>query len=108
MSGDPYADQYDFLGGEGATLPTSADGETRGRFEYRHKDARLTMRLPEDLLRAIKDAAAREGIPYQRFIRRALEDKLRLIDEPRDTSDSAAKVLPLEEATGLDGAEDGL
>ena len=45
-------------------------------FEFSAKDARVTMRLPEALVGAIKAAAAGEGIPYQRFIRRALEQAL--------------------------------
>jgi predicted DNA binding CopG/RHH family protein len=31
------------------------------------------MRLPKTLLTAVKDIALREGMPYQRFIRQALE-----------------------------------
>ena len=31
------------------------------------------LRLPEELLQAIQDRAKREGIPYQRLIRQALE-----------------------------------
>lgn len=48
-------------------------GMKRVRFEFAAKDARINMRLPADLLAAVKDRAARESIPYQRFIRRALE-----------------------------------
>lgn len=43
------------------------------RFEFAAKDARINMRLPADLLAAVKAKAARERMPYQRFIRRALE-----------------------------------
>jgi predicted DNA binding CopG/RHH family protein len=43
------------------------------RFEFAAKDARINMRLPADLLAAVKARAAREHMPYQRFIRRALE-----------------------------------
>jgi predicted DNA binding CopG/RHH family protein len=32
--------------------------------------------LPEDLLNAVRDRAEKEGIPYQRFIRMALEQAL--------------------------------
>lgn len=46
------------------------------RFEFARKSARLNMRLPEELLAAVKDAAADRGIPYQRFIRQALERAL--------------------------------
>ena len=43
------------------------------RFEFAAKDARINMRLPANLLAAVKQRAAREHMPYQRFIRRALE-----------------------------------
>jgi len=50
------------------------------RFEFAPKSARLNMRLPEDLLTAVKDAAAESGVPYQRFIRQLLE---RALAEPK-------------------------
>lgn len=43
------------------------------RFEFEKKGARVNMRLPEPLLEAVKDRAKARGIPYQRFIREALE-----------------------------------
>ena len=43
------------------------------RFEFEKKAARVNMRLPEPLLAAVKDRAKALGIPYQRFIREALE-----------------------------------
>lgn len=46
------------------------------RFEFAAKDARLNMRLPNDLFLAIKDAAADIGIPYQRYVRQILENTL--------------------------------
>ena len=45
----------------------------RVEFEFARKDERVNMRLPAQLLAAVKARAAREGMPYQRFIRRALE-----------------------------------
>lgn len=42
-------------------------------FEFAKKSERVNMRLPEGLLRAVKERAAREGVPYQRFIRQTLE-----------------------------------
>ena len=45
-------------------------------FEFAAKDARVNMRLPRSLVEAIKARAAGEGMPYQRFIRRALEQAL--------------------------------
>lgn len=46
------------------------------RFEFKSKDKSITMRLPESLLAAIKAEAERAGIPYQRFIRKTLENAL--------------------------------
>ena len=46
------------------------------RFEFAPKSARLNMRLPEELLAAVKEEAASRGIPYQRFIRQAIERAL--------------------------------
>jgi predicted DNA binding CopG/RHH family protein len=48
------------------------------RFEFAPKEARINMRLPGKLLTAVKAAAARAGVPYQRFIRQALEDAITL------------------------------
>lgn len=44
------------------------------RFEFQPKERSITMRLSEPLLEAIKEEAGRAGIPYQRFIRQALEN----------------------------------
>ena len=46
------------------------------RFEFAPKEARVNMRLPGELLAAVKRAADRAGVPYQRFIRQALEQAL--------------------------------
>lgn len=43
------------------------------RFEFAPKAARINMRLPSKLLKAVKLAAAERGVPYQRFIRQTLE-----------------------------------
>lgn len=43
------------------------------QFEFAPKAARINMRLSDDLLKAIKVKAAKQGVPYQRFIRQALE-----------------------------------
>ncbi len=43
------------------------------RFEFEKKNARVNMRLPQPLLDALKERAKQRGIPYQRFIREALE-----------------------------------
>ncbi len=44
------------------------------RFEFEAKEARVNMRLTGKLLDVIKAAAQKAGVPYQRFIRRALEE----------------------------------
>ena len=46
------------------------------RFEALPKSARVTMRLPEPLIAALKAQAKARGIPYQRLIREALERAL--------------------------------
>jgi len=43
------------------------------QFEFAPKSERVNMRLPKPLLDAVKARAKREGMPYQRYIRRALE-----------------------------------
>ena len=43
------------------------------RFELRHKDKSVSLRLSDALLEAVKRTAARQGIPYQRFMRQAIE-----------------------------------
>lgn len=43
------------------------------RFEFSRKDTRVNMRVPAPLLDAVKARAAARGMPYQRFIREALE-----------------------------------
>ena len=47
------------------------------RFEFKPKTATVGMRMPQDLLDAVKARASREGMPYQRFIRRTLEEALK-------------------------------
>jgi predicted DNA binding CopG/RHH family protein len=53
------------------------------RFEFAPKDARLNMRLPGSLMQAVKARAEKRGIPYQRFIREALETA---VNEPARTT----------------------
>jgi len=43
------------------------------RFELRRKDKSINLCLPEKLLAALRAQAQKEGVPYQRFIRKALE-----------------------------------
>ncbi len=47
-----------------------------GQLEYERKDARLTMRLPQPMLDAVKQQARARGIPYQRLVREAIEKAL--------------------------------
>lgn len=47
------------------------------RFEMKPKDKSVNLRLPEQLLTAVQQQAKRLGVPYQRFIRMALERALR-------------------------------
>ena len=46
------------------------------RFEFDKKTAQVNLRMPQRLVSAIKDRARARGIPYQRFIREALEKAL--------------------------------
>ena len=46
------------------------------RFEFQNKNKAVNIRLSEALLNAIRDKARKDGIPYQRFIRIALEKAL--------------------------------
>ncbi len=48
-------------------------GLRMARFEFQPKSERVNMRLPAPLLKAVKASAAKAGVPYQRFIRQALE-----------------------------------
>jgi predicted DNA binding CopG/RHH family protein len=52
------------------------------RFEFGPKTERINMRLPKPLLDAVKAQAARQHIPYQRFIRAVLE---RAVERPDPT-----------------------
>jgi predicted DNA binding CopG/RHH family protein len=47
------------------------------QYEFAPKEARINMRLPGELLSAVKRAAKRRGVPYQRFIRQTLEEALK-------------------------------
>ena len=53
--------EYDLSGGEFV------------RFELKPKDKSISLRLPEPLLNDVRSRAKRAGVPYQRFIRMALE-----------------------------------
>jgi predicted DNA binding CopG/RHH family protein len=46
-------------------------------FEYRPKQKSVNLRTSAELLSAVRTAARRHGIPYQRYIRQALETALK-------------------------------
>lgn len=46
------------------------------KFELRPKDKVISLRLPESLLTEVQACAKRIGIPYQRFVRLAIERAL--------------------------------
>ena len=48
-------------------------GGTLVKFEFMPKDKAISLKLPAELLAAIKLKAKKENIPYNRIIRRALE-----------------------------------
>jgi len=47
------------------------------RFELKPKDKTVNLRLPGELLDAVRKRAKHAGLPYQRFIRMALEEAVR-------------------------------
>jgi predicted DNA binding CopG/RHH family protein len=49
-------------------------------FELKPKEKTVNMRMSEDLYDALRERAKREGVPYQRFIRYALE---KAVSEPK-------------------------
>jgi predicted DNA binding CopG/RHH family protein len=59
-------------------LPVYLDAENLAPFlfEYRPKQKSVNLRISAELLNAVRAAAHRRGIPYQRYIRQALENAL--------------------------------
>jgi predicted DNA binding CopG/RHH family protein len=43
------------------------------QFEFKPKGKSISIRLSEELLLAVQKQATRDGVPYQRFIRQAIE-----------------------------------
>jgi len=43
------------------------------RFEFEPKSARVNMRLPESLIKTLKEGAKKRGVPYQRYTRELIE-----------------------------------
>ena len=61
-------------------------------FEYKPKQESVNLRISSELLDAVRIAARRRGIPYQRYIRQALELALHQREEASLRGD------PLEDA----------
>jgi len=47
-------------------------------FEFLPKSEKITLRLPPQLLSSVRKKAEREGISYQKYIRRVVEESLSL------------------------------
>lgn len=47
-------------------------------FEFQPKTKKISIRVSEDLLEAVKKKAKRQKISYQKFIRKAVEESLTL------------------------------
>jgi predicted DNA binding CopG/RHH family protein len=62
-----------FLDREDLSDYINVENMVPAHFEFERKTKNLTMRMPAALLEAVKARAARQGIPYQRFIRQTLE-----------------------------------
>ena len=43
------------------------------RFEFEPKTGRINMRLPESLVKTLKERAKKRGVPYQRYTREMIE-----------------------------------
>ena len=43
------------------------------RFEFEPKAGRVNMRLPQSLIKTLKERASKRGVPYQRFMREMIE-----------------------------------
>ena len=53
------------------------------RFEFERKDEQINMRVPKQLLDAVKARAKMRGIPYTRLIREALEQAMSVPGQKR-------------------------
>ena len=65
-------EEIDPLDRDLSDLLTKGDWQ-RVRFELRPKNKMITIRMSEELLKAVKDRAKKSGLDYQKFIRIALE-----------------------------------
>jgi predicted DNA binding CopG/RHH family protein len=46
------------------------------KFEFKPKDTTINLRVSQDLVEQVKIEAKKQGIPYQRYIRKAIEKSL--------------------------------
>lgn len=46
-------------------------------FEFAPKDKSVTIRISDPLLNSVQDVAKKQGVPYQRIIRKAIEEYLK-------------------------------
>ena len=60
-------------------------------FELKRKNTSISLRLPEELLDEVRINAKRVGIPYQRFIRLAIERAVQPSKHPQHTDGSTQK-----------------
>ena len=60
-------------------------------FELKRKNTSISLRLPEELLDEVRINAKRVGIPYQRFIRLAIERAVQPSKHPQHTNGSTQK-----------------
>jgi len=65
------------------------------RFELKRKDTSISLRLPEELLDAVRINAKRVGIPYQRFMRLAIERAVKPSKHPQHMDGSTTRDQPL-------------
>ncbi|MEI6651639.1 MAG: BrnA antitoxin family protein [Chlorobiaceae bacterium] len=65
------------------------------RFELKRKDTVNQFRQPQELLDAVRINAKRVSIPYQRFMRLAIERAVKPSKHPQHTDGSTQKDQPL-------------
>jgi predicted DNA binding CopG/RHH family protein len=65
---------------------TKTIGELLAEFEARHKDGRVNLRLPGDLIEGYKASARAIEIPYQRLMRLELQKGLQALQLSRPAS----------------------
>ncbi len=53
-----------------------AENFARATFEFLPKDTKINLRVPRPLLEAVKQQARHEGMSYQKYIRRVLEQSV--------------------------------